>query len=197
MPSRGIRQGRTFPELCFVSWDPELYVNPGATCFTVREPPGHPADNICTVCQDAQGLHHSVGADRKWRAVGAHHREWYARQAVAIAVKMLDASTEGARHAARTKAACLLGGYVGGGILTYAAAIAGLAPAVRRNTTNLPEAMQTIEDCLKAGIQAPITFEALEHARRAWKGRHWLSRPRVWTGSFATIDAGEVLPWHE
>jgi hypothetical protein len=68
----------------------------------------------------------------------------------------------------RTKAGYLLGGYVGGGILSYDDAYAALEVAVDRNSAHPLRSVQTIADCLQAGMAAAISLEDLEQQRRDW-----------------------------
>ncbi len=65
------------------------------------------------------------------------------------------------------KAAKLLGGYVGGGMLTMADAEAALRSAIecKANVDNLQTAYQGIVDGLNYGEQNPIEFEDLERQR--------------------------------
>lgn len=103
-------------------------------------------------------------------------REIYAERAIRRAIDLINNSVppsfgaggekvSGNRHKARTKAAYLLGGYVGGGLLSYEKARSVLEAAVENNTNNYAAAMRTIDDCLKAGMSHPITFEMLESER--------------------------------
>lgn len=78
---------------------------------------------------------------------------------------------KGNRHRARVIAAYLLGGYVGGGLLSRSEAHSALEDAVRVNTNNIAAAMKTIEDCLEAGKSEPITFEVKEAERLAYIGQ--------------------------
>jgi hypothetical protein len=87
-------------------------------------------------------------------------------------VRIIADSTPGNLHHARCRAAYLLGGYVGGGLLTAAEAHAALRPAVAAHTAHLPAALKTIADCLAAGETMPITYEALEAERAQWQQRH-------------------------
>lgn len=148
------QSAKNISRLCFASWDPELYSNPEAALFPVplmvipppRPPaPPRPAD--------------------KTRDIPSDRRERYAQQATFTAVKIIDASTPGNRHHARTKAGYLLGGYVAGNVLSKAEARAALEEAVRRNTDDFDRSMRTIDDCLQAGMAKAISLEDLEAAR--------------------------------
>jgi hypothetical protein len=78
---------------------------------------------------------------------------------------------KGTRHKARVVAAYLLGGYVGGGLLSHSEARRALEDVVRLHTSNFTAAMQTIDDCLEAGESEPITYEMKEAERRAYLGQ--------------------------
>jgi BT4734-like, N-terminal domain len=146
--------GKDVSRLCFASWDPTLYRNPAAMLFDV---PPKPEPAITTPHTPPPS--HPIPNDR---------RDFYARQAIDTATRMLDTSTPGNRHHMRTKAGYLLGGYVGGGILSYDDAYAALEVAVDRNSAHPLRSVQTIADCLQAGMAAAISLEDLEQQRRDW-----------------------------
>ncbi len=174
--------GKDICRLCFVSWDPDLYVNPAAQCF-----PLPPVTVETPRPLDRPSPRPALPLDR---------RDDYARQALDTAVKMIDASTPGNRHFWRRKAAYLLGGYVAGGLLTADQALDALAAAVQRNTAHLQPSLKTVEACLEAGMQAAITLEHLEQERRQWLATHWHTHARIWTGQLPTRAAQEIPPWH-
>jgi hypothetical protein len=162
--------------LCYMSWDPDLYVNPTALLYAVPryqppqpKPKPTPQPTSAPVATAPPSPSASLPADRRQR---------YAQQAIDTAVKMIDASvpltptSAGTRHATRLKAARLLGGYVAGGILSYAEAYAALEAAVTRNTDDMARSMKTIVDGLAHGQQAAITLEQLEQERLDWIKAH-------------------------
>lgn len=174
--------GKDLCRLCFLSWDPDLYVNHDAHLFAVPPPPTDPTPHPYTHCPPRS-------------AIPSDRRDWYARQALDTAVRMIEASIPGNRHQARTKAAYLLGGYVAGGVLTREEALDALEAAVQRNTAHLAPSLKTIEECLEAGMQEAITLDHLEQERRQWRAAHWRTRARRWTGQIRTMTAEEVPPW--
>ena len=94
--------GKDICRLCFVSWDPACYINLAADVYPV--PPAMV----------------TPPAPRKLGAalLPREARERYAQRGIANAIKIIAESVDGERHAARCRAAYLLGGYVGGGLLT-------------------------------------------------------------------------------
>lgn len=150
--------GKDISRLCYMSWDPDLYVNWHAQRFPV--PPSAPRPT-------PQVPPHRVPFD-----IPRDRREHYAQRAIETAVAMIDASSPGNRHHARVRAAYLLGGYVGGGILQDEEAYTALAPAVARHTAHLERSLKTIEDGLRDGQARPITLEALEAERQHWLAQH-------------------------
>jgi hypothetical protein len=181
--------GKDVSRLCFLSWDPDLYVHPNAQLFPVPPVPA------------AVPHRHTPPTPRRtvpsapWRAVPSHRRDYYARQAIDTAVRMIDSSTPGNRHFWRRRAAYLLGGYVAGGILTADEARTALEPAVARNTAHFERSMQTIDACLAAGMQDVISLEELDQKRRQWRATHWHTRARAWTGQIQTVAPEELPPW--
>jgi hypothetical protein len=174
--------GKDVCRLSFLSWDPACYVN-----LEVQPFPVPPIQTAPSRPSPPSSPRHTVPSDR---------RDWYAKQALETAVKMIEASTLGNRHQGRTKAAYLLGGYVAGGLLTREEALDALAATVQRNTAHLQPSLKTVEACLEAGMQEPITLEHLEQERLAWRATHWHTRARTWTGQLQTVTAEEILPWH-
>lgn len=108
--------------------------------------------------------YHSAGARR--RGYGERAIQ-YAQQLIYNSRPPVG-SIKGNRHRARLVAAYLLGGYVGGGLLSHSEARSALEDAVRANTNNFASAMQTIDDCIESGKSEPITFEMKEAERRAY-----------------------------
>ena len=101
-----------------------------------------------------------------------------AERALSWAQQSILASHPGERHHARCKAAYLLGGYVGAGLLAYDEAYAALETAVRQTSEDIPRALRTIQDGLKAGAARPLTAEQ--------------TRP---IPQMTTINAREVPAW--
>jgi hypothetical protein len=152
--------GKDISRLCYVSWDPECYVNPDPDVYPLPlmevPPPRPPAPAI-----------HSMGPT-------SDRRQQYVGQAVARAVKLIESSypatpeIPGTRHDARLKAARLLGGYIGGGLMTYDDAYSVLQTAVIDHTVHLTQSMKTIDAGLRYGMNTPVTYEQLEQERLAW-----------------------------
>lgn len=156
------RSGKDVSRLCYVSFDPKIYVNATALLFPVPvrvDPPPRPPTPPC----------------RPW-PISADRRARYAEQAIQTAVAIIDASIPGSRHHHRLRASTLIGGYVGGGVLSYDEAYAALEAAVARNTDDLGRSLKTIADGLRHGQARPISLEELEAERRDWIERHRPSR---------------------
>jgi hypothetical protein len=149
--------GKDICRLCFVSWDPTCYINPNADVYPVPPP---------MVMPPAPPRAPTV------QPIPRERRERYAQRGIATAVKIIEDSVEGSLHEARCRAGYLLGGYVGGGLLTYGEAYDALRSAVEGHTTHLAAALKTIADCLKAGEAEPITLEELETDWQQWKAAH-------------------------
>jgi P4 family phage/plasmid primase-like protien len=155
--------------LCFVSHDPDLYINPQPQRFIVPPEAPSAAKPKPTGTTRAQGPQ-TPGAD----AIPADRRERYARQAIDTAVQMIQAgspktdTTRGTRHDTQLRAARLLGGYVAGGVLSQTEAYAALEGAVASNTSDVAGDMETIMDGLRYGEAEPITLEQLEAERQDW-----------------------------
>ena len=140
--------------LCYMSWDSNLYCNTEAVPFRVPpvEPPAPKAPPRTTPVH-----------------LSEDHRTHFAEQAIANAVKILDASVDGIRDQQRLKASRLLGGYIAGGVLSEADAKAGIAAAVERNTTHVTRAWRVIARGLQYGAAVPIALEDLEAEYARWR----------------------------
>jgi hypothetical protein len=174
--------GKDVCRLCFVSWDPALYINLSAEVFPIPAVPTSPQ--------------HPYAPLSPRMTIPRGRRDAYVQRALDTAVNLIETSTPGNRHQARTKAAYLLGGYVAGGFLTRAEALDALEAAVQRNTAHLQPSLQTIEACLDAGMQEPITLDDLRQTRRQWHAAHWHTRATAWTGQLRTVTPEEAQPWH-
>jgi len=126
----------------------------------------------------------------------------YAAQAIATAVKILDASvartptSHGTRDRQRLKAGRLLGGYIAGGVLTEAEAKAGIAAAIERNTDKLQRAWRVIARGLQYGEAAPITLADLEADYRRWVDTHKKSHSSPAASTLEHHEAGTSIVNH-
>jgi hypothetical protein len=148
--------GKDVSRLCFVSHDPDLYMNLDAEVFPVSPlpPPKSrpPQQSVPRPYTRYQG---------------------YGERAIATAIRMIQSAELGSRHHTRLRAARLLGGYVAGGLLTEDQAYGALVQALVGHTEDLPRSLKTVEDGLAYGKAHPITPEELEAERRAWLEQHF------------------------
>jgi hypothetical protein len=169
--------GTDISRLCFVSWDPDAYVNLDAEVFPLPLWP-----EVFTF--ESKNSSPSVPPPRpplpppRPASPATDRRAHALQQAITRAVRLIEhsrpatPSTPGTRHRNRLKAARLLGGYVAGGLLTHTEAYAILAAVVRHHTTHFDRSMRTIADGLQYGALAPVYFEDLEQERLAWCAAH-------------------------
>jgi hypothetical protein len=149
--------GKDVSRLCYVSDDPELYINPEAAVFDVSPAPPRPPRPRPT----ALAVSHTPTA-----------RQDYAQRAINTATTMIQSAPMGTRHHTRLKAARLLGGYVAGGLLSYEQALSALSRALDGYTEDISGALKTVVDGLAYGEAHPITLHALEAEREAWIASH-------------------------
>jgi hypothetical protein len=154
--------GKDVSRLCYLSYDPELYINPHAEVFDVPPPPP----------PDPRPYPQEPSARRA--PIDYHD---YAARAIHTAVQMIQAAPLGTRHHTRLKAARLLGGYVAGGLLTDDQAYGALAQVLPGYTEDLASALKTLEDGLAYGKAHPITPEDLEAERQRWINTHRTPSP--------------------
>lgn len=171
--------------LCYMSWDPNLLTNPASLAFVA--PPLAPF------------APKPPQPSRPW-TLPTERRQRYADQAIATAIKILDASvartptSKGTRDRQRLKASRLLGGYIAGGVLTEAEAKAGIAAAVERNTGQLNRAWRVIEHGLRYGEAAPITLDQLETEYERWVNTHKKTSPTPQQSSEGHLSHDETTP---
>jgi VirE N-terminal domain len=154
--------GKDICRLCFVSYDSALYANFAAVRFDVPPPPSPeppPVPQTSPPMTTTKPNRSSQPQD-------------YAERAINTAVDMIHRAPLGTRHHTRLKAARLLGGFVGGGLLSEDQAYGALAQALVGHTEDLHRALKTVEDGLAYGQAHPITLEALEAERRARLREH-------------------------
>jgi VirE N-terminal domain len=166
--------GKDISRLCYISNDPDLYMNLDAEEFNI--PPAPVLEP-----RPPQG---SVSRRDPWY-------QGYAERAIHTAVQMIEDAELGTRHHTRLRAARLLGGYVAGGLLSDDQAYGALAQALVDHTEDLQRALKTVEDGLAYGKSHPITVDALEAERQDWLAHH--GRTNTLQGGLRTIAAAQVL----
>jgi hypothetical protein len=168
------RSGKDICRLCFVSWDPTCYVNPDAEVYGVPQ----------MIIPEPKPRLVATGS------IPRERRDLYAQRGIANAVKIIEASTDGGLHEARRRASYLLGGYIGGGILTYTEAYEALRAAVEGHTKHVAASLKTIASGLTKGEAKPITLEELEDDWQQWKDAH----PRATHADAAVNPIARPLP---
>ena len=154
--------GTDISRLCYVSWDTQCFVNLHASVFPVP-----PAPVLRTTVSN-------IGMVVPPPTSTGDRRQQYTQHAIDRAVRLIETSTPatsttpGTRHRSRLKAARLLGGYVGGDLLTFDEAYRILEAVVQYHTAHLTPSMKTIADGLRFGMRTPVTFVHLEQERLAW-----------------------------
>jgi hypothetical protein len=141
--------------LCYVSHDPDLFVNFDAEVFDVPPMPS-PEPKPTITPRPSQTRYQP---DRTLD---------YGERAIRTAVQMIQSAAMGTRHHTRLKAARLLGGYVAGGLLSEQEAYDVLAQALDGYTEHLTRACKTVKAGLAYGKAHPIRFDDLEAEREAW-----------------------------
>jgi len=142
----------------FVSYDPQLYLNPAARVWEL--PAAATAPPVATAEPPA--------------AASA-----YGQAVLRQAVQKILLAPDGQKHTILNKMAFWCGGYVASGYLAEAEAEDSLREAIgRREVTDLRGAHQTIRAGLRAGQQRPLLPEAVQYAVRTQR-RHGHSADTV------------------
>ncbi|MGO9530231.1 MAG: AAA family ATPase [Syntrophobacteraceae bacterium] len=140
--------------LCFVSYDPDLYINEAALILPITSNGTKPA----TDSAPKQSCSLPTDPGRKLT---------YGERALDTARKMIERAADGEKYPTLLKAGKLLGGYVAGGMLTCGDAESLLRSAIdsKANVRSLETAYKAIVTSLDHGQQNPIQFEELERQR--------------------------------
>ena len=148
----------------FVSYDPELFINPQAETFKiqVQEPPTENQDSANLQKPKKKVLSKTTTTDRLTK---------YAEQSIENAKKIINESSEANhdRHAARVKAGYLLGGYIEGGFYDEQTALNAIESTVMSKTIlSVERAMKDVKSGIKEGKKKPITPEQKESERETY-----------------------------
>ncbi len=123
--------------VCFISYDPDLYVNPDAVEFT-----------------DYEEIEHVELLDDAAIKTGNGLTDYEKLQ---VAAKMIDMSKDGFKHHTLMKAAYLMGGYITGGYVNEAEARNMLRQRIAaKNPQDLEGAYKSIDDGIREGKRKPI-----------------------------------------
>lgn len=143
--------GKDICRLCYVSHDPDAYMNFNADLFALPPlpPPARTPDDPSTADAFTEASDPQDDVER----------------AIRTAQLMIISAVPGTRHHARFRAARLLGGYVGGGLLPYERALKALSDALEGHTDDMAGALKTVVDGLRYGEAAPITRETIAAKR--------------------------------
>ncbi|GEM_PF-747023 len=146
---------KDLPRLCFVSHDPDLYINEAAQILPITLNGTKPAVDKTAPKQSCSS---PPDPGRKLT---------YGERALDTARKMIEQSVDGEKYNTLLKAGKLLGGYAGGGMLSERDARSLLRSAIENkpNVHSLETAYKGIQESLKCGQQTPIEFDGLERQR--------------------------------
>lgn len=161
--------GKDVSRLCYASYDPDLYVNFNAVCFDVPPVPPTPTSELWIYQKPQQSSNEATGYDPQ-RDV---------ERAIRTAMQMIQAAPMGSRHHTRLKAAKLLGGYVGAGLLSETEAYDTLKYALEGHTEHLTAALKTVKDGLQYGRVTPFSLAELEADWQHWIDTHRPASPKT------------------
>lgn len=143
--------------LCYVSYDPSLYLNREARPFDidawrpalrpVEPPPRRPVSP-------------------------SHLSNKYAQKVLETACRDIATAPDGEKHLARRNDAIVIGGYVAGGHLDETEALNDLNDAVLSNTTMPKSALKTVKDGFEYGKTKPLEPPAKNDSERTGTGGH-------------------------
>jgi len=138
--------------LCFMSVDPQCYVNPSPELFTETvDPPTHgPAAHTQP---NPIWLRFPQPKRVPTPAIAAAAQDLFDR-----AVRRLETAAKGTRHRSRLSVGALIGGLIQGGVLGQTAAEA-IIDIAKTHSAHPEQAERTMRDALRFGAAHPITPE--------------------------------------
>lgn len=126
--------------ICFVSYDPEIYINPDAEEFEVLK------THKLTVKRNIVPVSSAIpNASQKT-----------AQKTLDTAIKMICDMRAGEKHAQRLKVGMLLGGGIAAGYWTESEALMAIEPYVSETSSRAPYAMKCIKDAIEEGKKQPL-----------------------------------------
>ena len=150
--------------LCFVSFDPDLFINPNAEIFLINDtdPVNEISAPVNTQLKKTKHLERGTDTIR--------HEKWK-QQAINNCINLLRNAKPDERHNIRLKVAYLAGGFVEGGML----AENEILPLIFDESDNIAEGQVTnkkeieaIMDSFQTGKLKPITYEMKEKELENW-----------------------------
>lgn len=151
------KSGKDICRACFFTYDPNIYINKDAEVWT---------EKYETPKQKQSQERYKV---KDWGSVNT-------------ALRKIEDSVDGEKHNVRTKIGYLFGGWIAQGDIEYDQAIDLLRGAVSKNTSDLASAMDTIEDCVNAGMEKPLPLNDQKKTleMRVGIGRKYKQLTEVW-----------------
>lgn len=141
--------GKDISRACFLSHDPDLYFNKD---YLNIAPLG--ADFISEYSNEIEHITSSDSTPIVCKDVSDEDKE----QILSIASRIIERSADGQKHYELCKASYLLGGFVGGGIISEDVARNALRDAIENkpNVMRISAAFKTIGACIQAGKEKPL-----------------------------------------
>jgi len=145
-------QCKDLARLCFVSYDPDTYINENACPFPIENWENEPP---------------SIQPPSKY-SEGNNGKEKYAQKVLASSCEAIRNAAPGEMHFTRRRHSRLIGGYVASGYISEHQALQALENAVKESgTDNINASLKTIHDGFEHGKREPITLDNAGHARSA------------------------------
>ncbi|MCX6152700.1 MAG: phage/plasmid primase, P4 family [Candidatus Kapabacteria bacterium] len=175
--------------LCFIGYDPDLYINNDAVQFEFQELQQEFKVEVSTKLQKPQTNSNTTDI----QIFGLSRN---AERLLKNAKQIISASSDGNRHQSRLKAGNLLGGGIAGGLFTQKQAICEIQSVVSSNTTlKLDKAMKSIYESLEHGKFEPITDEMMEKKFQDYLEQRNLDSQKSLFKCFESVnkETGEVI----
>ena len=157
--------------LCFMSYDPNAYINPDALILDVHKWKPNPPPLPQPISSKNSKTQNKFSEEMRGR--------YYAEKVLLNAVQKIEQAPDGDRHKTRLSQSRLVGGYVAAGYLGENEVLSVLSAAARSNTTDEKQAEKDVRDGFGHGVQAPLevkpwdekhesTSQAVEFEKDCW-----------------------------
>lgn len=164
------RSGKDICRLTYLSYDPDIIINPAAKVYTHKIEASITAPTPAPPVQPAGGLSLKPDLENRLSPKGSVHQVQSNYAKLTLGIKMVQQAPIGNRHETILKAGRLLGGYIGGGELIEEDVIKVMEPevlAIMDNPKDFVTQWKTFLDGIRYGKALPL--KERERERKSMK----------------------------
>jgi len=175
------KQTKDLIRVCYISYDPDLYINYNAELFYYDYKPEMVQKSAF---KSNSGIQVFANMQKCTSSKVKNHIINTVNRTIKNAVVIIESATQGDKHGYRLKGGYLIGGYIAGGLMVESEVLPILEMAVRNNTS-LPveKAMKDIYDSVRAGKTEPINeytieSEYIDYVKKQRANRNQKTKPK-------------------